>query len=244
MESFDLTNAPPEIQAYTTLMLCLNLYNNASWLYVYFGMIYRSIKDKSYAMPLYSQCLNIAWELTFGLMFIDDWKVCATFIVTLPTNCLVIWAAISHGAREWGRSPLVQRHLLWFYVVGTVVSVALHMCAASELGPEKAFFVDAIVCQAVLSVGYLGNLIHRGSTRGFSMDLWFFRFSGSLTLVPEFYLRVRYWPEKFGFLGQPLMLWCCAVFLGFDLVYGIYFWYIQRQERETGMLLADGRKRK
>ena len=172
MESFDLTNGPPEIQAYTTPMICLNLYNNASWLYVYFGMIYRSIKDKSYAMPLYSQCLNIAWELTFGLMFIHDWKVCATFLVTVPLNCIVVWAAISHGAREWDRSPLVQRHLLWYYVVGTAVSVALHLCAASELGTEKAFFINAIVCQAVLSVGYLGNLIHRGSTRGFAMDLW------------------------------------------------------------------------
>lgn len=172
MDSFDLANAPPEIQAYTILIICLSLYSNGSWLYVYFGMVYRSIKDKSYAMPLYSQCLNIAWEITYGLIYVDHWMIFATFLVTFPTNCLVIWAAINHGASEWDRSPLVQRYHLWYYVVGTMVSVALHMCVASGLGIEKAFFVGAIGCQAVLSVGYLGNLIHRGSTRGFSMHLW------------------------------------------------------------------------
>ncbi|KAB8231516.1 uncharacterized protein BDW43DRAFT_301709 [Aspergillus alliaceus] len=207
MEAFDLSKAPPEFQAWGTTIWTLNGYSNLTWLYVYYGMIYRSMKDKSYAMPLISQCLNIAWEITFGYIYVDHWVVYSTFLIAF-------------------------RHLLTYYIVGTLVALAGHLCATAELGPTKACFVNAIVLQVIISVGYLGMLFVRGSTRGFSMDLGFFRFIGSLALVPEFYLRVKYWPENFAFLGKPFMLWCCACFLGFDLIYGVCFWYMRQQERE------------
>ncbi|KAE8391774.1 hypothetical protein BDV23DRAFT_182137 [Aspergillus alliaceus] len=232
MEAFDLSKAPPEFQAWGTTIWTLNGYCNLTWLYVYYGMIYRSMKDKSYAMPLISQCLNIAWEITFGYIYVDHWVVYSTFLIAFVINCTVIWSAIHYGAREWDRSPFVQRHLPTYYIVGTLVALAGHLCATAELGPTKACFVNAIVLQVILSVGYLGMLFVRGSTRGFSMDLWFFRFTGSLALIPEFYLRVKYWPENFAFLGKPFMLWCCACFLGFDLIYGVCFWYMRQQERE------------
>ena len=54
-------------------------------------------------------------------------------------------------------------------------------------------------------------------------------------MVPEFYIRVNYWPDAFSWLGEPFMLWCCFIYLGFDLAYPVLFWYIQRREKEEAL---------
>ncbi|GKZ34630.1 hypothetical protein AbraIFM66950_004944 [Aspergillus brasiliensis] len=236
MEAFDLSVAPPEFQVWASTIYGLNAYTNLIWLYVYYGMIYRSYKDKSFAMPLICQCLNIAWEITFGFLFsLDHWLISLTFQVAVVSNLGVIFAAIRYGAREWDRSPMIQRNLPWIYMGGILLAIAGHICLASELGMVKACFANAIVCQAILSVGYVCQLLVRGATRGFSLQLWFFRFTGSLTLIPEFYLRIKYWPEAFSWLNEPFMLWCCYIYLGFDLAYPAIFWYIQRREKEEAL---------
>ncbi|PWY95088.1 hypothetical protein BO94DRAFT_571712 [Aspergillus sclerotioniger CBS 115572] len=233
MDAFDLSTAPPEFQAWGATIFACNAYTNIIWLYVYYGMIYRSYKDKSFSMPLISQCLNIAWELTFGyLCSLDHWLVTLSFQAAFISNCGVIYAAIKYGAEEWDRSPMIQRNLVWLYIGGTLLALAGHLSIVAEIGAIKACFMNAIVCQAILSVGCFCQLLIRESTRGFSLNLWFFRFTGSLTLIPEFYLRGKYWPEAFGYLEQPFMLWCCYIYMGFDLIYPVVFWYIQKREKE------------
>ncbi|OJJ99235.1 hypothetical protein ASPACDRAFT_120412 [Aspergillus aculeatus ATCC 16872] len=234
MDGFDLTKAPPEFQAWGWTSYLCHSYTNLTWLYVYYGIIYYSYKDRSYSMPLISHCFNIAWEITFGFLFaLDHWLITLTFQVATLSNLGTIYAAIRYGSQEWAHAPLIQRYLPWWYLAGIALAIAAHLALVAELGGMTACFANAIVCQAILSVGYLCQLLTRGSTRGFALNLWFFRFTGSLTLVPEFYLRVKYWPEAFGFLGKPFMLWCCAIYLGFDLAYGICFWYIRRMEQEA-----------
>lgn len=63
--------------------------------------------------------------------------------------------------------------------------------------------------------------------------LW--RFTGSLTAVLEFYLRVQHWHEEFEFLATPFMIWGCCIFLASDLVYGVCSWYIEQYEQVGGM---------
>lgn len=174
MEAFDLSAAPPEFGVWAPTIYALNAYTNVIWLYVYYGMIYRSYKDKSFAMPLICQCLNIAWEITFGFLFsLDHWLISVTFQVAVVTNFGVIFAAIKYGSREWDRSPMIQRNLPWIYGGGILLAIAGHVCLVSELGIVKACFANAIVCQVILSVGYVSQLLVRGATRGFSLQLWF-----------------------------------------------------------------------
>ncbi|XRM39596.1 hypothetical protein ABZX51_002946 [Aspergillus tubingensis] len=236
MDAFDLSTAPQEFASWATTLYACNIYTNFIWLYVYYGMIYRSYKDKSFAMPLISQCLNIAWEIVFGFLFSQDhWFITLSFQAAVISNCGVIYAAIKYGAREWDRSPMIQRNLPWIYIGGTLLAIVGHISLTKELGMVRACFQGAIVCQAILSVGYVCQLLVRGSTRGFSLNLWFFRFTGSLVMVPEFYIRVNYWPDAFSWLGEPFMLWCCFIYLGFDLAYPVFFWYIQRHEKKEAL---------
>lgn len=173
LDGFDLTRAPPEFQEWeTTIWLC-NIYTIVTWLYVYLSMIHRSIKHRTFGMPLCSQCLDIAWEIVFGILFAaDSWIFFVSFLFTIITNLTVTWAAIKYGSPEWDRSPMIKHNLVLIYTAGIAVSILGHVAGVQELGAIAALFANAIVCQAVLSLGCLGQLLTRGSTRGFGSDLW------------------------------------------------------------------------
>jgi hypothetical protein len=60
----------------------------------------------------------------------------------------------------------------------------------------------------------------------------FSRFFGSLVLVPQDYLRWKYWPEAHAWLASPLYIWFVVFFLVVDGSYGVVLWYVRRHERE------------
>ena len=45
------------------------LLSGIAWTITYIALVYRGIKDKSYGMPLVPLALNIAWEITFSLIY-------------------------------------------------------------------------------------------------------------------------------------------------------------------------------
>lgn len=45
------------------------LISGIAWTITYVALVYRGIKDKSYGMPLVPLALNIAWEITFSLIY-------------------------------------------------------------------------------------------------------------------------------------------------------------------------------
>lgn len=174
MDSFDLSKAPVEFQEWETTFWVCNLYVDSAWLIVYVGMIQRSVQDQSYAMPLLSQCFNLAWEITFGFIYpADHWVLTLAFRLAVIINSAVTYTAIRYGSREWDRSPIVKRNLPIIYTVGIGTSVACYMGIVEQLGRSKACFMIAIILQAILSVGSLCQLLTRGSTRGYSFSLWF-----------------------------------------------------------------------
>ncbi|CAG8047801.1 unnamed protein product [Penicillium nalgiovense] len=236
MEGFDVSKAPLEFQKWGNISMSMDMFSNVAWIIVYVGMIRLSIQDHTYAMPLFSQCLNLAWEITFAFICpTDHWGVTLFFRLAVIVNGTVTYTAIRYGAREWDHAPIIKRGLPIIYAVGIGIPIACYVGIVKQVGEAKACFMIAIVLQAILSVGSLSQLLTRGSTRGYSITLWFFRFTGSLALVPGFYLRQQHWNEAFGFLATPFMLWCCSIFLGFDLFYGICFWYVKQYEQRGGM---------
>lgn len=51
---------------WTEIMVLLS---GIAWTVTYVALVYRGVKDKSYGMPLVPLALNIAWELTFSLIY-------------------------------------------------------------------------------------------------------------------------------------------------------------------------------
>lgn len=174
MDSFDVTKAPLAFQEWRNTFWFCTMYTNVAWTIVYVGLIQKSMQDRSYAMPFFSQCCNIAWEITFGFVCpTDHWLVTLCFRLAVIVNSLVVYTTIRYGAREWDYAPLVKRNLGMIYVLGIGVAITGQIQIAKQLGRSKACFIIAICLQVVLSVGSLCQLLVRGSTRGFSFTLWF-----------------------------------------------------------------------
>lgn len=60
------------------------------------------------------------------------------------------------------------------------------------------------------------------------------RFLGSSCTVGFAFLRWKYWPEAFGWLAGPLVLWSLATFLLADVTYGVCLYRVYRAETLPG----------
>nr|E3UBL6.1 RecName: Full=Terpene cyclase paxB; AltName: Full=Paxilline synthesis protein B [Penicillium paxilli]ADO29934.1 PaxB [Penicillium paxilli] len=236
MDGFDVSQAPPEYQAIKPLADLFVVGMGVGWIINYIGMVYISFKHETYGMSIMPLCCNIAWELVYCLVFPSKSPVeRGVFWMGLLINFGVMYAAITFSSREWGHAPLVERNISLIFFVATMGFLSGHVALALEIGPALAYSWGAVICQLLLSVGGLSQLLCRGSTRGASYTLWASRFLGSTCTVGFAGLRWMYWSEAFGWLNSPLVLWSLVVFLSIDGFYGICFWYVDRNEKSLGI---------
>ncbi|KAL3467849.1 hypothetical protein BJX64DRAFT_283313 [Aspergillus heterothallicus] len=202
------------------------------WVLCYVGQILHSVTHATYSMPFFAQASNLAWDFVYaGLIYPSPLAVERfVFLSGFAANPILQFAVIWYGRREWGHAPLVARNLGTLHAISIVVFVAGDIAVAKQLGPHHAGYYVATVARFIVSVGSLAQLLTRGATRGFSLRLCTVRHLGTVFAAPCFYLRTVYWPEAFGFLLSPIMLWMGVTSYFADAAYGVLFWWIQKQE--------------
>jgi paspaline synthase len=261
MDGFDVSQAPPEYRAVEPIADLFVLGMGLGWLINYVGMIYQSFKDETYGMAIMPLCCNIAWEIVYSLIYPSKSLMeQGVFIAGLSINIGVMYAAIKFAPKEWSHAPLVMRNLSLIFFLATLGFLTGHLALAAEIGHSLAYSWGAVICQLLLSVGGLCQLLCRGSTRGASYTLWYViieglwhrfvlnicsrlsRFLGSSCTVVFASLRWMYWPESFSWLNSPLVLWSLALFLTVDCSYGLCYWYVRQYE--LSLKEAEGRKSK
>nr|A0A140JWT2.1 RecName: Full=Terpene cyclase ptmB; AltName: Full=Penitrem biosynthesis cluster 1 protein B [Penicillium simplicissimum]BAU61559.1 putative membrane protein [Penicillium simplicissimum] len=243
MDGFDVSQAPPEYRSVEPIANLFVLGMGLGWLINYVGMIYQSFKDETYGMAIMPLCCNIAWEIVYSLIYPSkSLTEQGVFIAGLTINIGVMYAAIKFAPKEWSHAPLVMRNLSLIFFLATLGFLTGHLALAAEIGHSLAYSWGAVVCQLLLSVGGLCQLLCRGCTRGASYTLWLSRFLGSSCTVGFASLRWMYWPESFSWLNSPLVLWSLALFLTVDGSYGICYWYVRQYE--LSLKEAEGRKSK
>ena len=204
-------------------------------------------------MAIVPLCCNIAWEMVYVFVHPSTNRLeHVVFILGLCLNIAIIHAAIRFSPREWGHAPLVERNLPWIFAVGILACLSGHVALAAEIGPRLAYSWGAVVCQLLLSIGGLGQLLARESTRGGSYISWsgptnssmiifanyaaFLRLGralGSSCTVVFATIRYIYWPEAFAWLCSPLIIWSLTVFILTDTTYGVCFYVIHQREIKT-----------
>lgn len=173
MDGFDVSQAPQEYQDIKPIADLLVLGMGIGWVVNYIGMVYISFKERTYAMSIMPLCCNIAWEVVYCLIYPSKSRLeLGVTIAGLVINFMVIYTAITYSAREWSHAPLVERNMPWIFLVGVIGFTTGHLALAAEIGPSLAYSWGAAVCQLLLSIGGLCQLICRGSTRGASYTLW------------------------------------------------------------------------
>ncbi|KAG5659901.1 hypothetical protein KAF25_003423, partial [Fusarium avenaceum] len=243
MDVADISRAPPEYHDVAWIADTCKLLMGIGWTTNYVGMVYKSLKDETYAMALMALCCNFAWELTYALIypFGSNLEMYVHFS-GLMLNCGVMYTAVKNAHREWVHAPLVQRNLPLIFIICVAGFMSGHVALATQIGPSLAQSWSAYGCQLLLSVGGLCQLLCRGHSGGASYflwyvqqqlpPLWFSRFFGSLVLVPQDILRYKYWRADHEYIGSPLYIWFICIFLLLDGSYGICLWYVRRFERE------------
>lgn len=140
----------------------------------YAVMTYVSIKDRTYCLNIMALCADFAWEVVYGFVYpSNDWAERAVIFVALLVNILVMYAAIRATPNEWQHSPLIMQNSLLVFVATTVLWLGGMLSMAAQLGPARAYSFGAILCQMLISVGQVCQLLSRNNTRGASYTLWY-----------------------------------------------------------------------
>jgi paspaline synthase len=173
MDGFDVSTAP---QAYRDIEWIANTFvflMGVGWCVNYVGMVRSSLQERTYGMAILPLCSNLAWEVVYGVIYPSKSRLEQTvFVSGLLLNVGVMCAAVTFAPCEWHHAPLVQRHLTLIFTLSILLCLSAHLALAAHIGPSLAYSWGAIVCQLLLSIGGLCQLVVRGSTRGGSYTLW------------------------------------------------------------------------
>ncbi|KAI4674862.1 uncharacterized protein J4E84_010303 [Alternaria hordeiaustralica] len=213
-------------------------------------MARQSIRDRTYAMPLFSLAFNFAWEIVFAIYVADELREKALFAIWGLLDMGIVYAAVTYGANEWGHAPAVGRNIgkifagmlvwwcialyavsSWWLDVDHPVNPKVGKAYRGNLGIDKdeLGFWTAMVAQVVLSVMSLAQLVVRGSSRGSSYSIWACRFIGSVSGLTVNYGYVWWvWPEAHGYYVNPISVVMMVTWILADLGYLVVFRNVQR----------------
>lgn len=143
MNAIPLSQAPPEYLEVAWIASTCKLFMGVGWITNYIGMIYNSWKYQTYGMSLMPLCCNFAWELVYALIHPFDGGLERSVHYTgLALNCGVMYTAVRFAAREWNHAPLVQRNLLWIFVMCVAGWMSAHLALAAQLGPSLLVYIS------------------------------------------------------------------------------------------------------
>ncbi|KAH8759819.1 hypothetical protein F5883DRAFT_465559 [Diaporthe sp. PMI_573] len=256
MGSSDL--APPHVPDWVTVALAVGV---LFWDVTYILMTLRSLRTKSYPMPLLGLALNVSWEIIYALYVCEALIETAGFTFWLILDVGLVYTTVKFAPYEWERSSgWVGRHMASILAAMTAVGCVGHFAFVSwwlsrpgighgdktgkwyfgrdQYDTTELAYWSAGVAQMVDSVGSLAMLLVRGHSGGTSYAIWICRTIGTI-----FGLGVcnailwHYWPEAHGYFVNPLGMFICGTALLCDLVYPFALW----QVRKTEVALPDGR---
>ncbi|ROV91976.1 hypothetical protein VSDG_07587 [Cytospora chrysosperma] len=231
------------------------------WDAAYVLMTLRSLKTKSYSMPLLGLALNVSWEIVYALYVCEAPLEKAGFTIWLLLDVGLIYTTVKFAPYEWDRtSPWVGRNVSAILGLMTLVGCMGHFAFVSwwlsrpgiGYGDKsgKWYFGEdgydttematwsAGVAQLVDSAGALAMLLVRGHSGGTSYGIWLCRTTGTISgLVLSNTILWHWWPEAHGYFVNPLGIFICGTALLCDVLYPFALWHVRRTE----VILPDGR---
>ncbi|KAF2245923.1 hypothetical protein BU26DRAFT_488680 [Trematosphaeria pertusa] len=225
----DAKNNPPEIylwvQDYLTIVMGL------LWITAYILYIRQAYRDSSYGMPILSLCTNVAWELVYGLFYPPGVAEFVTFLPYFLVDLGLVYTTIQFGANEWKHAPLVQTNIHWIVLLGTgMLTWAQYSSAILLTDVHEASFWSGFACQMIVSWTALSQLISRASTRGHSLLIWFFRWSGTLCAIAVFQWRVYHYPRDYSYIHTSAATFLFVAAELAELAYPFVFTYVRNVE--------------
>jgi hypothetical protein len=164
------------------------------WDATYILMTLRSLRSKSYGMPLLALALNVSWEIIFAFYVAEMPLEKAGFAVWLLLDVGLVYTTIVFAPHEWHANPWIAHWIAWIFTLMVAVgcagqwTFATWWLATPGVGhgdkagkwfrgvegfdtTELAYWA-AGVAQVAGSVGSLAMLLVRGHSGGTSYSIW------------------------------------------------------------------------
>lgn len=165
------------------------------WDATYILMTLRSLRTKSYSMPLLGLAVNVSWEIVYALYVCEALIETAGFTFWLILDIGLIYTTIKFAPHEWERtSGWVGRHMASILAVMTAVGCMGHFAFVSwwlsrpgighgdktgkwyfgqdQYDTTELAYWSAGVAQMIASAGALSMLLVRGHSGGTSYAIW------------------------------------------------------------------------
>lgn len=223
-------------------------------------MTRQSLRDRTYAMPLFALMFNVGWEVIFSFYVAESVPEKTTFTVWMLLDLGLVYVTVKYGKNEWTHAPVVVRNigkillvgvLWWCWALWALSSWWLDLDNPVNPKPGKIYkgvngvdstelgFWTALVAQVVLSVSLLVQIIVREHSGGTSYAIWATRFLGSVFGLNVYYGYCWYvWPEAHGYFMNPFAVCLCVTWMVADIVYVV----VLKKVKKTEVVLRDGRK--
>ncbi|EJT72282.1 hypothetical protein GGTG_09148 [Gaeumannomyces tritici R3-111a-1] len=253
---------PPHVPAWLPVASTLVLGIGAvCWNATYILITIRSIKTKSYGMPLMATVLNWSWEVIYAFYVAEHPVEFAGLAVWFFLDLGMVYTTAVYAPYDWKMSnPWIGKHMLFLLVSLTAAAIWGNYTFAEwwvsrpgvghgdKTGKwyrhqegydvmEMAYW-SALIPQAFISAGSLAMPVSRGHSGGVSYAIWFVRALGSFTGLIALYAVMRwYWPEAHSFFVNPLAIFLSALFIIPDAIYPLVLYHVRKTEVE----LPDGR---
>lgn len=204
------------------------------WLASYLLIIRQAHADQSYGMPIYALCVNFTWELTFGFIYGPDWYNQILFAAWCVVDIFIFHAVLKYGPREFKHAPVIARNL-GIICFGTFLMCLWGLLAYCSEGilvqGRKVVLYGGLFAQIFNGAGSIEQILSRNSTRGHSIHIWWTRCVGTIFTMLTFQYRVLYWPERFGYAGEPIASYLTWLGIGLDLLYPFAYYAVKKSER-------------
>lgn len=165
------------------------------WDATYILMTARSLRTRSYSMPLLGLALNVSWEIVYALYVCEAPLETAGFTLWLLLDIGLVYTTVRFAPDDWeGTSRWVGRHVAPILAAMTAVGCVGHFAFVSwwlsrpgvghgdktgkwyfgqdQYDTTEMAYWSAGVAQMVDSVGALAMLVVRGHSGGTSYAIW------------------------------------------------------------------------
>ncbi len=145
------------------------------WSVSYVLMVIRSFKEKTYSMPIYCLCFNMAWEVVYGFIYGTGLLNQIVFGQWVIIDAFLVYATVKYGKNEWRHQPLVAKNLAWIIAAGIALALYLDLAIVATFVPvigQQVIQFAAWPIQFMLSVGSIAQILSRGNSAGHSFSIW------------------------------------------------------------------------
>lgn len=163
------------------MILVLRLMCGGFWMISYSIAIYKGIKEKSYAMPFFSLCLNISWEMLYFKKVINGgdggliWIIIDSIWLILDAGILITY--FLYGKKYY---PDKLKKYFWGFSIFQLIIAMLIMNEFYTTYPFHAKINAGFFINIVMSMLFIDMLVKRNGKEGQSIILAITKFIGTL----------------------------------------------------------------